>query len=140
MALTWDRMNIMEPDWYEARTPHGPVQLQMTWEEDEWVLCRGNDVIFYTGSAEPEKARNAAEKWIAANPTLPTPEIKAAIGLLKANGYDVFEAVPNINDMDDQTLKIWRTKANAWGQDIHHRQVTLIQQIRDEIDRRELII
>ncbi|MGB0507109.1 MAG: hypothetical protein ACPGGK_13015 [Pikeienuella sp.] len=61
-----------------------------------------------------------------------------AIKHLKANGYDVFEAVPPIGQMDDETLRMWRTKINAWGKDIHHRQVTLIKEIRAEIDRREL--
>lgn len=84
-------------------------------------------------------ARQLVELWNAREAE-PQPCIINAISLLKAQGFDVFEAVPPIADMDNSTLKMWRTKINAWGTDMHHRQTILVQQIHDEIERREVTI
>ncbi|MFV1535243.1 hypothetical protein VWX96_17080 [Phaeobacter sp. A90a-4f] len=99
-----------------------------------------------TGSADPavfgrnvDVMRQLVELWNSREAE-PDPCILNAISFLKSKGFDVFEAVPPLAEMDDATLRMWRTKINAWGTDIHHRQTALVQQICDEIDRRDVTV
>lgn len=64
MTLDWQNMAVMEPDWYSADHPQGAVDLMMTWDEDEWLVCRGEDVMHHTGTADIEEAKRRAETWL----------------------------------------------------------------------------
>lgn len=64
MALTWDRMNIMEPDWYRATPPQGEVELHTNWDEDRWLLVRDANVIYDTETIDLTKAQEKAERWL----------------------------------------------------------------------------
>jgi hypothetical protein len=64
MALTWDKMNVMEPDWYRAVAPHCAVELHMNWDEDRWLLVRDENVIYDTQTSELTEAQNKAERWL----------------------------------------------------------------------------
>lgn len=57
-------MGIMEPDWYEAHPPQGPVQLHTNWDEDRWLLVRAEQVIHDTKTIDLIAAQAAAEKWL----------------------------------------------------------------------------
>ncbi|WP_281931044.1 hypothetical protein [Roseibium album] len=64
-------------------------------------------------------------------------DTKAAIAHLKSEGYDVYEGVPDVSEMTDEQLRLWRTKIVAWGQDMRRDQTRLSEMIDDEIERRE---
>lgn len=61
---------------------------------------------------------------------------KAAIDLLKAQGFEVCEGVPKWSDLPINELALWRLKIVAWGQDMRRTQSAHSQAIDDEIDRR----
>lgn len=69
--MQWKQMGIMEPEWWEAETQHGPICLHMDWHETYWMLCRWNErqqeyeMLFYTGTARIELAKKRAEVWLA---------------------------------------------------------------------------
>ena len=64
MALTWDQMGIMEPDFYRAEPPQGEVFLYTNWDEDRWLLVRDEKVIYDTETIDLKEAQAKAEKWL----------------------------------------------------------------------------
>jgi hypothetical protein len=63
MQLNWRQMACCEPDWYRAEHPAGAFELHMTWDEDEWVLTDGVDVLLHTGTTDTIEAQHLSENW-----------------------------------------------------------------------------
>lgn len=66
--LDWQKMNVMEPDWFHAINAGVAVELHMTWDEDEWLLCRGSAVLFHTKTPDLIEAQKRAENWLEHKP------------------------------------------------------------------------
>jgi hypothetical protein len=61
-----------------------------------------------------------------------------AIEHLKANGYDVFEALPDFANLSDKDLQLWRVKIAAWGTDMRHAWADASSKISRELKRRKI--
>ena len=59
-----------------------------------------------------------------------------AIEHLKANGYDVYEALPDFTKLDDKDLQLWRVKIAEWGTDMRHAWADASDKISKELKRR----
>jgi hypothetical protein len=59
--------------------------------------------------------------------------VQEAIDTVKANGYVVYEALPDFTVMDQTELNFWRVKINSWGKDTHHEQQDALEKIKRAI-------
>ena len=66
--MQWQKMGIMEPEWYAPDLEDGSPALFMNWEETEWILCiqspTGTDPVFWTGTDDIQEAQNRAKTWL----------------------------------------------------------------------------
>ncbi|TNE55190.1 MAG: hypothetical protein EP341_05415 [Sphingomonadales bacterium] len=65
--LPWKQMGVMEPEWHEALSDRGTVQLHTDWAETEWVLADEDDVLMHTMTLDLVEAKKRAEHWLINN-------------------------------------------------------------------------